>query len=274
MERRNPPSPSLDPAENDAEAKKRLRKEKIKALADLSDESIRHLPMPDVNATISNGTHLIFYGANYCPYTQKYTPLWLEFQQLYDRTPTWQSQFTIHKVQCAEDENFCVDMGVDGYPTVLMFRNGVLVEEMDTDDMSGSVQSFIEREATKPTLTAEQSKSSGKCFYSAIVVPLLFHLLHALTRTSSDSPSDIHTTITASSSSPPISSNKLDETLELSFTVMKSEESAIILHPNTSDSPKDFLLLYSIFATLLVAGVGLLFFRYVQNRRAAYRRVR
>ncbi|KAJ3408946.1 hypothetical protein CcCBS67573_g03609 [Chytriomyces confervae] len=249
MERRNPPSPSLDPAENDAEAKKRLRKEKIKALADLSDESIRHLPMSDVNATISNGTHLIFYGANYCPYTQKYTPLWLEFQQLYDRTPTWQSQFTIHKVQCAEDENFCVDMGVDGYPTVLMFRNGVLVEEMDTDDMSGSVQSFIEREPTKPTLTAEQSKSS-------------------------DSPSDIHTTITASSASPPISSNKLDETLKLSFTVMKSEESAIILHPNTSDSPKDFLLLYSIFATLLVAGVGLLFFRYVQNRRAAYRRVR
>ncbi|KAI8840119.1 hypothetical protein BJ741DRAFT_597994 [Chytriomyces cf. hyalinus JEL632] len=248
MERRNEPSPILDPAENDAEAKKRLRKEKIKALADLSDESIRHLPMSDVNATISNGTHLIFYGANYCPYTQKYTPLWLEFQKLYDQTPIWQSQFTIHKVQCAEDENFCVDMGVDGYPTVFMFRNGVLMEEMDTDDMSASVHSFIEREAIKPTVAAEQSKSS-------------------------DAPSDIHTAITASAS-PPMTSNKLDETLELSFTVMKPEESAIILHPNTSDSPKDFLILYSIFATLLVAGVGLLFFRYIQNRRAAYRRVR
>ncbi|KAJ3237863.1 hypothetical protein HDU81_008772 [Chytriomyces hyalinus] len=247
--------------ENDAELKKQLRKQKIKALADLSDETIRHLSMSDVHATISNGTHLIFYGANYCPYTQKYTPLWLEFQKLYDLTPIWQSHFTIYKVQCAEDENFCVDMGVDGYPTVLMFRNGVLMEEMDTDDMSGSVQSFIEREAIKPILTSEQLKVS-------------------VSVTHSDSTSDIHTTTTTTTSASPtitesaspVISNKLEGSLELSFTIKQSQEPAIILHPNASGSPKDFLLLYSVFATLLVVGVGLLFFRYMQNRRAAFRR--
>ncbi|KAJ3017180.1 UNVERIFIED_CONTAM: hypothetical protein HDU68_011811 [Siphonaria sp. JEL0065] len=124
---------------------KRLKKKMIKDAADKADLSITQLETTAVKAKTAQGTHLLFYGATYCPFTQKFTPKWLEFQNLYDSKPEWNALFSIYKVQCAPDEEFCVGEGVDGYPTLFFYSDGVRLEEVDTDFLVPSVEAFVDR---------------------------------------------------------------------------------------------------------------------------------
>ncbi|KAJ3082977.1 hypothetical protein HDU99_000998 [Rhizoclosmatium hyalinum] len=120
------------------EIRKAQRKALKKASAE-ADKQIRQLDHSLVAETINKSNTILFFGATYCPFTHRFTPKWLEFQQLYDSNDKWKHSFAIFKVQCAHDESFCIGMGTsDGYPTIYAYHNGIRVEEFDTDwDLAG-----------------------------------------------------------------------------------------------------------------------------------------
>ncbi|KAI9328089.1 hypothetical protein BDR26DRAFT_1012490 [Obelidium mucronatum] len=143
---------------------KKLKKQKAKETADEADLSIRQLHTTKVISTTAQGRHVLFYGANYCPFTQRFTPQWLEFQELYDSKSDWKSLFTIYKVQCAEDENFCIDQGVDGYPTLFPYSDGLRLDEIDTDYLVESVDALVAKWAS--LVSVDKEASIEKAFVS------------------------------------------------------------------------------------------------------------
>ncbi|KAJ3203153.1 Thioredoxin domain-containing protein 5 [Entophlyctis luteolus] len=149
----------------------RQRRVVLKEHADLADLTIRQLNKSDVADTIKDGSTLLFFGANYCPYTQKYTPKWLDFQTLYDVTPEWNRRFRMYKIQCADQEEFCVNMGVDGYPTLFVFHNGQLISEIDVDWIKKGVQAELARlDALPVSLSSEANLAPSPSLASDLIV--------------------------------------------------------------------------------------------------------
>ncbi len=42
-------------------------------------------------------------------------------------------EFQVAKVDCTDDEDFCEKHGVNGYPTILLYDQGNLIEEYEYD---------------------------------------------------------------------------------------------------------------------------------------------
>ncbi|KAJ3076587.1 hypothetical protein HDU98_002107 [Podochytrium sp. JEL0797] len=110
-----------------------------------------YLPQEAVAAFLRNGTHFLFFGAYYCPFTAEFNPIWLEIQKTFHRE-RWDeiTNFGIAKIQCGDFEFFCSQKrfgNVDGYPTINKFIDGAFVEEvMDEND---KVLGVIQKEALR-----------------------------------------------------------------------------------------------------------------------------
>ncbi|KAJ3411370.1 Thioredoxin domain-containing protein 5 [Chytridiales sp. JEL 0842] len=133
-----PTPPHLHPRKLTA-AQKALRKQ----LSDQADLEIQHTPLPTLRSTLSTGTHLIFFGAHWCPYTQTFTPKWLQLQTYFSNQT---HLLRMSKVECSVDEDGCMEgWGVDGYPTVFLFVEGEKKEEMDVHEVEGGIEWIQER---------------------------------------------------------------------------------------------------------------------------------
>ncbi|KAI9341821.1 hypothetical protein DFJ73DRAFT_609538, partial [Zopfochytrium polystomum] len=115
-------------------------KEALRSAADEADKSIRHLAHADVPTTIAKGVHILFFGAVWCKYTQRFTPKWLEVQKEAD-AKGWNTVegFGYFKVECSENESYCIqNHHTDtGYPTINLYVNGAYVEEyLGMDDVA------------------------------------------------------------------------------------------------------------------------------------------
>ncbi|KAJ3295800.1 hypothetical protein HDU79_008327 [Rhizoclosmatium sp. JEL0117] len=125
-----------------------------------ADAKIEKLNQTQVEAYIANGTHFIFFGAYYCPYTAEFNPIWLDIQTTY-YSQGWNAlpNFGIKKIQCGDIEEFCSQPklgSAEGYPTINLFKDGKFVEEVLSDEIGA-----IEREAVllggKPRAIASAS---------------------------------------------------------------------------------------------------------------------
>ncbi|KAJ3082075.1 hypothetical protein HK100_009764, partial [Physocladia obscura] len=146
-------------------------KQAIKAAATAADTRIRTLTPAEAESAISataaspRTAIAVFYGATYCPITQRFTPQWLDFQSALDAAKIRANsqnadddkdaaaaggggggsvELDVFKVQCALDEDFCVSRaGVDGYPTVFLYHAGKRVAEIDTDFLENEIEAHI-----------------------------------------------------------------------------------------------------------------------------------
>ncbi|KAI8617596.1 hypothetical protein BC830DRAFT_87391 [Chytriomyces sp. MP71] len=104
----------------------------LRAYADQLDPLMRHLLIDSLFDTIQNGTHVVFFGAAWCPYTQQYTPVWLNAQdQLAYHHPSTRLQ--MHKISCQDAQHKCFHYMRErdnAYPTVVLFRDGDYIEEV------------------------------------------------------------------------------------------------------------------------------------------------
>ncbi|KAJ3321516.1 Thioredoxin domain-containing protein 5 [Blyttiomyces sp. JEL0837] len=113
--------------------------------ADAADRSIRHVDHADVESFVANGVHLLFFGAVWCRFTQRFTPKWLEIQEEFDRRG-WNQipNFKIAKVECSNDELFCTKKHhVSGYPTLNLYIHGHLVNEYKGQDEKDEILHFL-----------------------------------------------------------------------------------------------------------------------------------
>ncbi|KAI8622514.1 hypothetical protein BC830DRAFT_1088600 [Chytriomyces sp. MP71] len=119
----------------------------LRESADEADRHVRQVSHADLADYIKSGYHLITYGAVWCRLTQRFAPKWLEVQDEFDhRGWTDIPGFGIAKVQCAEDEEFCVDtMGThDGYPDIRLYWGGELLEVYHHGFDKDSIIRFLE----------------------------------------------------------------------------------------------------------------------------------
>ncbi|KAJ3295801.1 hypothetical protein BCR33DRAFT_853631 [Rhizoclosmatium globosum] len=122
-------------------------KEELRAYADKLDLDVRQLPLDKVYDTIQQGTHILFYGAVFCPYTQQFTAIWLNMQLSYDFYKlTEVPNISIAKVQCADNQPVCFNyMRDEGFPTVVLYHKGHYIQEfMDRDNVWDWVQKQVE----------------------------------------------------------------------------------------------------------------------------------
>ncbi|TPX68275.1 hypothetical protein CcCBS67573_g07241 [Chytriomyces confervae] len=108
-----------------------LSKEELKAQADVMDAKVWQLDAERVFDSIQNGTHLLFFGAVFCPHTQFFTRQWLSAQRHLDFMDLKVPGFEMAKVQCALQQSLCFNLQRDhGYPTVVLYHEGLYVQEL------------------------------------------------------------------------------------------------------------------------------------------------
>ncbi|KAJ3080270.1 hypothetical protein HK102_003179 [Quaeritorhiza haematococci] len=117
--------------------------------ADAADKEIDFISMEDLAPSIQKGgVWLVFFGAHWCPYTQRFTPKWLEVQKLVKANGLLNGrEFYMRKLECSVNEDFCSTANhIDGYPTVILYKNGVRVEEYPDPDEVNYVYNYIYRQ--------------------------------------------------------------------------------------------------------------------------------
>ncbi|KAJ3095601.1 hypothetical protein HDU97_006772 [Phlyctochytrium planicorne] len=80
-------------------------KKERKAKADEANKKIRFLQKSELTDKVKEGVWLVMFGATWCPFTQKATPKWLQFQDAFDaKYDPKSTTFNIAKVECSDDE--------------------------------------------------------------------------------------------------------------------------------------------------------------------------
>ncbi|KAJ3268714.1 hypothetical protein HDV01_002345 [Terramyces sp. JEL0728] len=123
------------------EQKVQLRKE-----SDAIDKSLDFLKFNEIAPKIKSAkTLIIFFGANWCHNTQKFNPKYLEVQNKVKAAGYKEHGFEMYKVECAIDkEKFCIDKyDVDGFPTLLTYVDGKLLEEYPSEDETETLFNYI-----------------------------------------------------------------------------------------------------------------------------------
>ncbi|KAJ3319736.1 Protein disulfide-isomerase A3 [Boothiomyces sp. JEL0866] len=201
------------------EQKVKLRKE-----SDEIDKHLDFLKFDEIAPKIkSTKTLLIFFGANWCHNTQKFNPKYLKVQEKVKEAGYKDHGFEMYKVECAIDrEKFCIEeYQVDGFPTLLTFADGKLLEEYPSEDETETLLNYIK-------LLVKES-SNGQA-------PIADHEIKSVVKANKDFDDDSHHDV-----HPPV---KLEESVK---------EDTTAVTPTGSILP--FLLVVGVVAVAAVAYV-------------------
>ncbi|KAJ3273093.1 hypothetical protein HK104_004335 [Borealophlyctis nickersoniae] len=120
-------------------------------LAEEADKSIRHIPLADVEKeTAKDGITVLFFGAWWCRFTQRFTPKYLEVQKLVDAEGKEGNYkyLRMAKVECSEKsnkDNLCAKYA-DGFPTTLVWIDGKPQGEYPDADETKNLLNYIHRQ--------------------------------------------------------------------------------------------------------------------------------
>lgn len=89
---------------------------------------------------VSSGWSFVKFYAPWCGHCKKMAPAWSDLAARYANSP----DIKIAKVDCTESGSLCADHGVKGYPTLLLFKNGVQVDKYTNGRDLQSFVSYIE----------------------------------------------------------------------------------------------------------------------------------
>ncbi|KAJ3333148.1 hypothetical protein HDU76_011065 [Blyttiomyces sp. JEL0837] len=136
----------------------------------LNRENFRH--------QTARGDWFIFLGASWCPHCMVLTPKWRNIQKS-RKDELIGKNMRMAKVECMENGDFCEkDENVLGFPAVRIYRNGLFMEEYDSEDYSeealnkyldssmeklrnGTFDAESERDGNGPLLETELSRASA-----------------------------------------------------------------------------------------------------------------
>ncbi|KAI9197367.1 thioredoxin-like protein [Polychytrium aggregatum] len=106
---------------------KMVSREEMDQLAKEADDQITFLTPETFAPAVEKGVWLVFYGARWCKYCKRLTPRWLKLQRkVADVKP---DDFSVAKVDCTDESDFCSKNHVEAYPTIYLYNKGKLVEE-------------------------------------------------------------------------------------------------------------------------------------------------
>lgn len=114
------------------------QKAEMRRNAEKADKEINFVNPNRIKDFISSGTSVVLFGANWCIFTQEFTPKWLEVQKNVENLSLDKMGLNFGKVEC-NDPNLhkgvipqcSEDYGIDSFPTVILFKDGKLIEEYE-----------------------------------------------------------------------------------------------------------------------------------------------
>ncbi|KAJ3298084.1 hypothetical protein HK104_011197 [Borealophlyctis nickersoniae] len=113
-------------------------------------KKIHHFDPSTFNATASEGQWLIFFGSTKCPHCVQYVPIWLQGQEYAEKAALADTGFRIGKVECYGpriNEDLCTDVGIEGYPTVRLYRDGAIIDEPEDVRELDKLTAYIDAKA-------------------------------------------------------------------------------------------------------------------------------
>lgn len=114
----------------------------MEALAQKLDGEVLKLTHQEFPEKVSRNTWMIFFGTKWCKFCQRLMPKWSRLELRCKENIDPKLNFNVAKVDCTEDEDFCEHYGVDGYPTILLFSNGKVMEEYHNEQSIGSLVEY------------------------------------------------------------------------------------------------------------------------------------
>jgi thioredoxin domain-containing protein 5 len=114
--------------------------------ADANAEStVALLTVDNFKDTVKSGVTLVKFFAPWCGHCKRLAPVWEELAAKYEGNDA----VTIAKVDCTSDDNknkeLCSEQGVNGFPTLLLFKDGAKVEEFSGKRTTETLQEFVNK---------------------------------------------------------------------------------------------------------------------------------
>lgn len=148
-----------------AELKERLRGERKDAALE-ADKEIRFLSPNEYHQQLANGTWVVYFGEETCSHCQRFTPKWLAVQK---RLMTMLDGYGLHmaKFECMKPvaREICDSFNFEGYPNILLFKNGKRVEDYLGDTEVNELAAYLE--VKRWQLVADNATTAGLFPHSA-----------------------------------------------------------------------------------------------------------
>jgi len=105
---------------------------------------------------VARGDHFLMMYAPWCGHCQQLKPSWEKLS----KSPGV-AGVKVGKVDCTAEDSLCKEYSVQGYPTLLYFRNGAMLKKYEGDKSLDALKAFVKKMAAeKPAKTA--AKKAGK----------------------------------------------------------------------------------------------------------------
>ncbi|KAJ3219252.1 hypothetical protein HK099_004750 [Clydaea vesicula] len=116
-----------------------------------ADKEIQFIPTNSqaIDEFVEYGLKIIFFGANHCQFTQRFTPKFLETVKILEKENISNSAlyyFDMRKVECSINFEVCEKLKIVGFPTTLIYVNGELKEEYPFEDEIRPFVKYIKKE--------------------------------------------------------------------------------------------------------------------------------
>lgn len=108
---------------------------------DKAEPSVMPLDQDTFPEVVAKGVKFVMFYAPWCGHCKRLAPVWEELSTKFDDS----SVVGVGKVDCTTEQLLCKLHKVRGYPTLLLFRDGEMVEEYSGARSIGSLETFIRR---------------------------------------------------------------------------------------------------------------------------------
>ncbi|KAI1298129.1 Thioredoxin domain-containing protein 5 [Halotydeus destructor] len=96
--------------------------------------------------TIKSGVTFVEFYAPWCGHCKSLAPIWDDLAKKMHGT----ADFRLAKVDCNQFEKLCDQHKVDGFPTLLLFKDGAQVVEYESDRSLETLHAFVLKHISKP----------------------------------------------------------------------------------------------------------------------------
>jgi len=111
--------------------------------------AVAKLGVDNFDDTIKSGVTFVKFFAPWCGHCKRLAPTWEQLAEQYEN----ESDVTIGHVDCTSDDNknkkICNDQGVNGFPTLIAFKDGAKAEEYNGKRELADLKAFVKKVSGK-----------------------------------------------------------------------------------------------------------------------------
>eukprot|EP01097_Dermamoeba_algensis_P006734 TRINITY_DN41_c0_g1_i1.p2 TRINITY_DN41_c0_g1~~TRINITY_DN41_c0_g1_i1.p2 ORF type:complete len:261 (-),score=79.52 TRINITY_DN41_c0_g1_i1:117-899(-) len=127
----------------------------VSAICADESSSVVVLTPENFSSTIASGIWVIDFYAPWCGHCRKLEPIWNQFADEAKKAGTYH----VAKVDCAAHEKIADQYGIQGFPTIFLFKNGEKVDEHRGARDLDELKKFAEKHANPSSATEKTAET-------------------------------------------------------------------------------------------------------------------